>query len=209
MHPEQGLFCFQSLCLRGLGRYVSLVEMPERIGCMRNAGWKVKRWRPPAVEDRRPPERALLSGCEREKDGAENGYDKQNAERQRGRVRFFECGRLLFFHNLLFFVDCFLVGACFPSVERGPVGRDAKSEPFCPFPAVCGCSCRLAAVQGKIPSRLPCGKMSVFSRADFRSPGCEACVLIERRAASVSNGATACRRPLLSRIGSQDTLIEE
>ena len=80
---------------------------------------------------------ALLSGCEREKDGAENGYDKQNAERQRGRVRFFECGRLLFFHNLLFFVDCFLVGACFPSVERGPVGRDAKSEPFCPFPAVC------------------------------------------------------------------------
>ena len=94
----------------GLGRYVSLVEMPERIGCMRNAGWKVKRWRPPAVEERRPPERALLSGCEREKDGAENGYDKQNAERQRGRVRFFECGRLLFFHNLLFFVDCFLVG---------------------------------------------------------------------------------------------------
>ena len=85
---------------------------------MRNAGWKVKRWRPPAVEEGRPPERALLLGCEREKDGVENGYDKQNAERQRGRVRFFECGRLLFFHNLLFFVDCFLVGACFPSLKE-------------------------------------------------------------------------------------------
>ena len=192
-----------------LGRYVSLVEMPERIGCMRNAGWKVKRGRPPAVEERRPPERALLSGCEREKDGAENGYDKQNAERQRGRVRFFECGRLLFFHNLLFFVDCFLVGACFPSVERGPVGRDAKSEPFCPFPAVCRLlvpACRRA---GKDSQPIALRKNVRFFPCGLPFPGCEACVLIERRAASVSNGAMACRRPLLSRIGSQDTLIEE
>ena len=175
LHPEQGLFCFQSLCLRGLGRYVSLVEMPERIGCMRNTGWNVKRWRPPAVEDRRPPERALLLGCEREKDGAENGYDKQNAERQRGRVRFFECGRLLFVHNLLFFVDCFLVGACFPSVERGPVGRDAKSEPFCPFPAVCRLlvpACRRA---GKDSQPIALRKNVRFFPCGLPFPGCKAC----------------------------------
>ena len=120
---------------------------------------------------------------------------KQNAERQRGRVRFFECGRLLFFHNLLFFVDCFLVGACFPSVERGPVGRDAKSEPFCPFPAVCRLlvpACRRA---GKDSQPIALRKNVRFFPCGLSFPGVPAVYSFNARRLPRVTG-TACRRPL-------------
>lgn len=118
-------------------------------------------------------------------------------------------------------VDCFfsitfyfsliasLCGFCSPFVERDPVGRDAKSEPFCSFPTVRRLPVPACRRAGKDFQPIALRKNVRFFPCGLPFPGCEACVLIERRAASVSNGATACRRPLLSRIGSQDTLIEE